>query len=98
MLCGPAGLAVFSCGIRLTPLEAVIDSCSLPKKLKKASIGSVSSISGPFRKGASFSHILLPGPFRTTCSYFDISVSIGATSVSHYKWMLFSIPSVCAKC
>ena len=31
VLCGPAGLAVFSCGIRLTPLEAVIDGCSLPK-------------------------------------------------------------------
>ena len=28
---GPASLAVFSCGIRLTPLEAVIDGCSLPK-------------------------------------------------------------------
>ena len=31
MLRGPAGLAVFSCGIRLTPLEAVTDGCSLPK-------------------------------------------------------------------
>ena len=31
MLCGPAGLAVFICGIRLTPLEAVTDGCSLPK-------------------------------------------------------------------
>ena len=31
VLRGPAGLAVISCGIRLTPLEAVIDSCSLPK-------------------------------------------------------------------
>ena len=31
VLRGPAGLAVFSCGIRLTPLEAVTDSCSLPK-------------------------------------------------------------------
>ena len=31
VLRGPAGLAVFSCGIRLTPLEAVIDGCSLPK-------------------------------------------------------------------
>ena len=31
VLHGPAGLAVFSCGIRLTPLEAVIDGCSLLK-------------------------------------------------------------------
>ena len=31
VLRGPASLAVFSCGIRLTPLEAVIDGCSLPK-------------------------------------------------------------------
>ena len=27
MLHGPAGLAVSSCGIRLTPLEAVTDGC-----------------------------------------------------------------------
>ena len=31
VLRGPAGLAVFSCGIRLIPLEAVTDGCSLPK-------------------------------------------------------------------
>ena len=31
VLRGPASLAVFSCGIRLTPLEAVTDGCSLPK-------------------------------------------------------------------
>ena len=35
VLRGQAGLAVFSCGIRLTPLEAVIDSCSLPKTQRK---------------------------------------------------------------
>ena len=52
MLRGPAGLAVFSCGIRLTPLDAVTDGCSLPKHLKKPSL--VLSISGPFRKGTSF--------------------------------------------
>ena len=97
MLRGPAGLAVFSCGIRLTPLEAVTDSCSLPKNPKKPCIGSVSLISGPFRKGTNFSRMLLPGPFRTTHSYFDNSVSIGPTSVSHYKWMLSKHPSVHAK-
>ena len=43
VLRGPASLAVFSYGIRLTPLEAVIDGCSLPKtRRKKASVGSVS--------------------------------------------------------
>ena len=40
VLRGPARLAVFSCGIRLTPLEAVIDGCSLPKDSKKPSVGS----------------------------------------------------------
>ena len=98
MLCGPAGLAVFSCDIRLTPLEAVTDSYSLPKNSKKPSIGSVSLISGPFRKGTSFSHMLLPSPFRTTHIYFNNSVSIGPTSVSYYKWMLSKHPSVHAKC
>ena len=97
MLCGPAGLVVFSCGIRLTPLEAVIDSCSLPKNSKKPSIGSVSLLSSPFRKGTSFSHMLLLGPFSTTHSYFDNSVSIGPTSVSHYKGMMSKHPSLHAK-
>ena len=40
--------------------------------------------------------MLLHGPFRTTTN-FNLSVSIGPTSVSHYKWMLSSTPSVCAK-
>ena len=40
--------------------------------------------------------MLLPGPFRTTTN-FDLSVYIGPTSVSLYKWTLSSIPSVCAK-
>ena len=98
MLRGPAGLAVFSCGIRLTPLEAVTDSCSLPKNSKKPSIGSVSLLSSPFRKVTSFSRMLLPSPFSTTHSYFDNSVSIGPISVSHYKGMLSKHPSVHAKC
>ena len=41
MLHGPAGLVVFSCGIRLTPLESMTDSCFLANTLKKPSIGSV---------------------------------------------------------
>ena len=56
------------------------------------------SISGPLSKDTSFSHMLLLGPFRTTHSYFDNSVSIDPTSVSHYKWMLSKHPSVHAKC
>ena len=42
--------------------------------------------------------MLLPGPFRTTHSYFNNSVSIGPTSVSHYQWMLSKHPSLHAKC
>ena len=41
--------------------------------------------------------MLLPGPFMTTHSYFDNSVSIDPTSVSYYKWMLSKHPSVHAK-
>ena len=51
----------------------------------------------PFSKGTSFSRMLLLGPFRTTHSYFDNSVSICPTSVSHYKWTLSKHPSVHAK-
>ena len=44
-----------------------------------------------------FSCMLLLDPFRTTHSYFDNSVSICPTSVSHYKWTLFKHTSVHAK-
>ena len=96
MLRGPAGLAVFSCGIRLTALEAVTDSCSLPKTQRNQALVLL-VISGPISKGTSFSRMLLLGPFRTTHSYFDNSVSICPTSVSHYKWTLSKHPSVHAK-
>ena len=96
VLRGPAGLAVFSCGIRLTPLEAVIDSCSLSKTQRNQVLDLV-VISGPISKGTSFSRMLLVGPFRTTHSYFHNSVSICPTSVSHYKWTLSRQPSVHAK-
>ena len=72
MLHGPADSVVFSCGIRLTPLESMTDSCSLPKKLKKPSVGSVSSISGPFRKGTSLAvcyYSVLSGPHIVTLKY-----------------------------
>ena len=38
MLRGPVGLVVFSCGIRLTPLESMTDSCFLANALKKPSM------------------------------------------------------------
>ena len=91
VLRGPASLAVFSCGIRLTPLEAVTDGCSLPKTQRNQALVLL-VISGPISKGTSFSRMLLLGPFRTTHSYFDNSVSICPTSVSYYKWTLSSIP------
>ena len=53
VLRGPAGLAVFSCGIRLTPLEGSDRRLFLAKASKKPSAGSVSQISSPFRKGTS---------------------------------------------
>ena len=53
-------------------------------------------ISGPFSKGTSFSRMLLRGPFRITTS-LDLSVYIGPTSVSLYKWTLPSTTAVCAK-
>ena len=97
VLRGPAGLAVFSCGIRFTLLKGSDRWLLLAKGSKKPSAGSVSQISGPFRKGTSFSHMLLLGPFRTTHSYFDNSVSICPTSVSYYKWTLSMHTSVHAK-
>ena len=53
VLRGPAGLAVFSCGIRLTLLEGSDRRLLLAKASKKPSAGSVSQISGPFRTGTS---------------------------------------------
>ena len=52
MLHGPAGLAVFRCGIRPTPLEAVIDGCSLPNTQRNQALVLL-VISGPFSKGTS---------------------------------------------
>ena len=97
VLRGPAGLAVFSCGIRVTLLKGSDRRLLLAKGSKKPSAGSVSQISGLFRKGTSFSRMLLLGPLRTTHSYFDNSVPICPTSVSHYKWTLSTHTSVHAK-
>ena len=96
MLRGLAGLAVFSCGIRLTPLEAVIDGCSLPKTQRNQALVLLVN-KRSIQQRYQFSRMLLLGPFMTTHSYFDNSVSIGPTSVSHNKWMLSKHPSVHAK-
>ena len=86
------------CGMRLTLQESITAGCILIKSVKEAKFSSVcQQLSGPFSKGTSFSHMLLPGPFRTTTN-FDSSVFIGPSSVSHYKWTLSSTPSACAKC
>ena len=96
VLGGPAGLAVFSCGIRLTPLEAVTDSYSLPKAQRNQALA-LSANKQSIQQRYQFSRMLLLGPFRTTHSYFDISISIGPTSVSYYKWTLSKHTSVHAK-
>ena len=97
MLHGPVVLVLISCGIRLTTLELMTDSCSLPEHSKKLVSGLQVQLSGPFRKGTSFSRMLLHGPFRTTVN-FDNSVTKGPTSVSHYKRTLSNNPLVHAKC
>ena len=96
VLHGPAGLAVFSCGISVTLLEGSDRRLLLAKGSKKPSIGSVSQKVVHSGK-VPVSRMLLLGPFRTTHSYFDNSVSIGPTSVSHYKWTLSMHTSVHAK-
>ena len=68
----------------------------LAKDSKKPSAGSVSH-KRSIQQRYQFSHMLLLGPFRTTHSYFDNSVSICPTSVSHYKWTLSKHTSVHAK-
>ena len=68
VLHGPAGLAVFSCGIRLTPLEAVIDSCSLPKTQRNQALVLL-VISGPISKGTSLAacyYLVLSGQHIVT--------------------------------
>ena len=68
VLGGPASLAVFSCGIRLTPLEAVIDGCSLPKPQRNQVLDLV-VISGPISKGTSLAvcyYLVLSGQHIVT--------------------------------
>ena len=96
VLRGPAGLAVFSCGIRVTLLEGSDRRLLLATGSKKPSVGSVSH-KRSIQERYQFSCMLLLGPFRTTHSYFDNSVSICPTSVSHYKWTLSKHTSVHAK-
>ena len=68
VLRGPAGLAVFSCGIRLTPLEAVIDGCFLSKTIRNQVLDLV-VISGPISKGTSLAgcyYLVLSGQHIVT--------------------------------
>ena len=76
VLRGPAGLAVFSCGIRLTPLEAVIDGCSLPKT-QRNQVLVLLVISGPFSKGTSLAvcyYLVLSGQHIVTSIIQSLSV------------------------
>ena len=76
VLRGPAGLAVFSCGIRLTPLEAVIEGCSLPKTQRNQALVLL-VISGPFSKGTSLAvcyYLVLAGQHIVTSIIQSLSV------------------------
>ena len=78
MLHGPAGLAVFSCGIRVTLLEGSDRQLLLAKGSKKPSVGSVSQKSGPFRKGTSL----------TACYYLVLSGQHIVTSIIQFLLVL----------
>ena len=78
VLCGPAGLAVFSCGIRVTLLEGSDRQLLLAKGSKKPSIGSVSQKSGPFRKGTSLA----------ACYYLVLSGQHIVTSIIQFLLVL----------
>ena len=76
VLRGPADLAVFSCGIGLTPLEAVIDGCSLSKTQRNQVLDLV-VISGPISKGTSLAacyHLVLSGQHIVTSIIQFLSV------------------------
>ena len=77
MLRGPAGSAVFSCGIRFTPLKGSDRRLLLVKDSKKPSAGSVSQLSGPFRKGTSLAicyYLVLSGQHIVTLIIQFLSV------------------------
>ena len=76
VLRGPAGLAVFSCGIRLTPLEAVTDGCSLPKTQRNQALVLL-VIRGPISKGTSLAacyYLVLSGQHIVTSIIQSLSV------------------------
>ena len=78
VLRGPAGLAVFSCGIRVTLLEGSDRRLLLAKGSKKPSVGSVSLISGPLRKGTSLA----------ACYYLILSGQHIVTSIIQFLFVL----------
>ena len=77
VLRGPAGLAVFSCGIRVTLLKGSDRRLLLAKGSKKPSAGSVSQISSPLRKGTSLAicyYLVLSGQHIVTSIIQFLSV------------------------
>ena len=88
VLCGPAGLAVFRCGIRLTLLEGSDRWLLLAKGSKKPSAGSVSQISGPFRKGLAVCYYLVPSGQHIVTSIIQFLLS--------YLCKLLQVDTVCA--
>ena len=76
VLRGPASLAVSSRGIRLTPLEAVTDGCSLPKTQRNQALVLL-VISGPISKGTSLAacyYLVLSGQHIVTSIIQSLSV------------------------
>ena len=67
------------------------DGCSLPKTQRNQALVLLVN-KWSIQQRYQFSHVLLLGPFRTTHSYFNNSVSIGPTSVSHYNGCCLSTP------
>ena len=78
MLRGPAGLAVFSSGIRITPLKGSDRWLLLAKDSKKPSTGSLSQLSGQFRKGTSLA----------VCYYLVLSGQHIVTSIIQFLFVL----------
>ena len=75
VLRGPASLAVFSCGIRLTPLEAVIDGPL--SKTQRNQVLDLVVISGPISKGTSLAicyYLVLSGQHIVTSIIQSLSV------------------------
>ena len=91
MLRGPAGLAVFSCGIRLTPLEAVTDGCSLPNTQRNQALVLL-VISGPFSKGTSGHCLSIP---QCMPNIRLLSSIVAEISLIQFSFVVLKGPSNC---